>query len=275
MPRITQFRLGVQKLLQGFSFLLKHPRLWPWALLPFLIALFLLAIGFKWFLGVFPEFHQFLETHLGIEILTRGEGVFGALLYGLLWGLKQLLKPFLFLFGLILLSIATYIIYAIVSAPFLDLLSEKVTSLVVSELPHPFSFRRFFKSVGQSILIEIQKGILFLFVPLIFWFLNLIPGIGNFLYLFLVSLFGLWTFGFASIDYPMALQLLSFKERISFGLRFKYALMGLGLPLFIPFAPLLFSAPLVVGGTLLYHELKKPEYEDFKKMTCNTSSVLS
>lgn len=258
MSRLFQFIFGVKKLFQGIGFLFRHPKLWPWAMIPVCLAILFLILGWGIFVNSFADFYHFLLSFLGLETITKGEGFWENTLYGGLWLIQQLLKPFLFLLGLILLSIASYLAYLIVAEPFLDLLAEKTTTLIRGTEPIPFQWRRFLKTIGQSVLIALQKVGLFLLIPILLWVLNLIPVFGNFLYLFLTFLFEMWFLGFTTIEYPMSHERLPFRRRFQFGREQKYALCGLGIPFLIPFGPLLLQAPMVVGGTLLYHELRKP-----------------
>lgn len=255
MSRISQFSLGFKKLLQGFGFLFKHPKLWTWVLLPCGIGFLFFAVSWGLFVNSFSDVYNYLLGWFGLETLVKGEGFWEQAAFGGFWLLKQILKPFLFLLGVILLSVLSYLLYLIAAEPFLDLLAEKTTAIVKQTEPPPFQGRRLFKSIGQSLFVALQKVGLFLAIPILLWILNLIPVFGNFLYVVLTFLFEMWVLGFTTVEYPMSQEFWTFRQRLRFGKKFKYALAGLGLPFLIPFAPLLLQAPMVVGGTLLYREL--------------------
>lgn len=255
MSSLSQFSLGVRKLFTGFGFLFRHPKLLPWVLLPWLLGFVFFVISWSWLVGSFGGVYETLLGWFGLDVLTKGEGFWGQAAFGALWLIKQLLKPFLFLAGVIVVSLTTYLFYLIAAEPFLDLLAEKVTEMATQKPAAPFQWRRFFKGLGQSLLAAAQKVALFLAVPVVLWVLNFLPVFGNFLYVVLTFLFEMWVLGFTTIEYPMSQSLWNFRRRLAFGWRFKSALAGLGLPFLIPFAPLLFQAPMVVGGTLLYHEI--------------------
>lgn len=256
MSRLSQFWLGTRKLREGFGFLFRHPTLWPWVALPWLIAILVLVGIWALFFNNFSDFYEFLFRQMGLETLTRGEGFWAALIFGVLWILKQIVKVFLFLVSLILISFFGFIVYSIAAAPFLDLLAEKVELLAENIEPPPFSLGRLDKSIRQSVGVELKKAGLFLAIPILLWALNFIPVLGNLLYLGLTCFFGMWALGLSCVDYAMGHQLLPFSQRLSFCRRHKFALTGFGLPFLIPFAPLLLQAPMVVGGTLLYFDLK-------------------
>lgn len=255
MSRVSQFFTGFKFLGRGFGFLLKHPSLWPLVIIPWIIAFLLLALSWGLFVHYYTDFYQFLLSHIGLQALPEAHGFLGSLSFAGLWIVKQFLKLLLFLLGLILLSLLTFVVYLILSAPFLDLLAEKVTKLSQGLSPTPFEWGRFFKSIGQSMWVETLKALLFLLVPILLLVLNLIPAVGGLLYAMLTGLFGMWALGFVSFDFPMGHQLFSFKKRLDEARHAKYYLLGFGIPFLIPFAPLLLQPPMVVGGTLLYHRL--------------------
>ncbi|MBI5300051.1 MAG: EI24 domain-containing protein [Deltaproteobacteria bacterium] len=275
MSRVSQFLTGFKFLGRGFGFLLKHPSLWPLVIIPWILAFLLLALSWGLFIHYYTGFYQFLLSHIGLQALPEAHGFLGSLSFAGLWIVKQFLKLLLFLLGLILLSILSFVVYLILSAPFLDLLSGKVTGLCqISERSERegeaptalllegatrapiIEWGRFFKSIGQAMWVETLKALLFLLIPILLLVLNLIPAVGGLLYAILTGLFGMWALGFVSFDFPMGHQLFSFKKRLDEARHAKYYLMGFGLPFLIPFAPLLLQPPMVVGGTLLYHFIK-------------------
>lgn len=257
MSRTSQFFSGFKHIFSGFFFLSKHPSLWPWVILPWAIALILLIVSFGLFVHQFGDMYDFLLRLVGLEAIPEAEGFWEEAAFGGLWLLKQLLKPFLFLLGVIALSFASFLIYLIICEPFFDVIAEKTALLAKGEEPPLFQWKRFFKSIGLSVLVALQKVGLFLIVPAVFWILNLIPVFGNFLYVFLTMIFEMWVLGFTIIEYPMSQKMLTFRERLNYGWRHKYTLCGLGTPFLVPFAPLLLQAPMVVGGTLLVHDLER------------------
>lgn len=262
MSRISDFFSGASHLLKGFRFLFAHPSLWVWALIPWALSVLILAVSWGFFIHTYPDFYQFLLAHIGLGESVRQEGFWDALAFAGFWTLKQILKLFLFLLGLTLLSIVAFVLYLILSAPFCDLLAEKVTKLSQGIEAAPSKEGRFFKSILQTIGVESKKAVLFLIFPILFSLLALIPVIGGFIYVVLTFSFGMWALGFISIDYPMGHKRMPFKERLQWARKNKFALIGFGLPFLIPFAPLLLQAPMVVGGTLLYHDLMQATFSE-------------
>lgn len=265
MSRISQFLLGLKQLGDGFAFLGSHKKLWPWVLIPSLLGLTLLFVSWTLFIHYFQDLTHFLLQLLGFDHWTstfQGSSwlavwIIKPILWFLKWLLQILMNLLVFILGLLVTSLFSFLIYLIVAAPFLDLLAEKTTFYYKGEEPPSFQWKQFLKTILQTIAVEAQKAFLFLLVPLVFWVINFIPGVGVILYLLLTYLFGMWGLAFLTVDYPMGHQGIPFKERLLFAWKHKLALLGFGTPFLIPFAPLLLQAPMVVGGTLLYHKLKE------------------
>ena len=256
MSRREQFRLGLSSLKSGFTFFLKHPKLWFYALLPFVLSVILFASLFGLFLQSFGDVYQWFLHWIGPLTLEHPVNFWMKIANGALWFVNQLFKLFLFLLGLILLSLATYVIQMILASPFNDIISERVEILQANYEPPVFQWSQLAKNLTRTVVTELQKTLFFLSVPLMLLVVNLVPIVGGFAYSILVVFFGLWNIGFGYVDYPLSRRQIGIRARLQFALRHKYALLGLGLPFFIPFAPLFFQSPLVIGGTLLYLRLQ-------------------
>ena len=263
MSRLSQIKLGWQTLWEGFAFLLRHKSLWIWAILPFILAVLILFVGF----GIGFHYFDFLIAKLPFylwldqvwaETIKPASTLLQIILIPLFWILKYLIViPIVFIIGLILLTLLCFFVYLILSAPFSDLLAEKTTSLYRGEEPPPFSWSRMIRGIGQTIGVELKKILLLISVPFLFSLLNLIPIVGTFVYLVLTLFFGMWVLSFSMIDYPMSQSQLPFRERFAIARQNKFVLIGFGFPLLIPFAPVLLQAPMVIGGTILFHKLHR------------------
>ncbi len=256
MSRREQFRLGIRSLKEGFTFFWKHPRLWVYALLPFVISVILFAAFFSLFLQTFGDVTQWVLHWIGPLQIEHPESFWMKIANVLLWFVDQLFKLFLFLLGLILLSLVTYLAQMILAGPFNDVISEKVEVLRANFEPPPFRWSEFPKNLARTLLTELQKTVFFLFVPLVLFIINLAPLVGGVVYSIFVVFFGLWNIGFSYVDYPLSRRQMGLRGRLQFALKYKYALLGLGIPFFIPFAPLFLQSPLVIAGTLLYLQVQ-------------------
>lgn len=262
MSRFSQWRLGFVTLWEGFGFLWRHKALWIWALLPFTLSLLILfagfGVGFHYFDVLIAKlpFYLWLDQ-IWAETIQPASTLLQIILIPLFWILKYLIViPVVFLVGLVLLTLLCFFVYLIISAPFSDLLAEKTTFLYRGESPPPFSWGRLMRGLRQTIGVELKKIVLLTAVPLVLAFLILIPMIGLPLYLLLTVLLEMWVLGFSMIDYPMSHLQLPFGERLAIARRNKLPLIGFGFPLLIPLAPLLLQAPMVIGGTILFHKLR-------------------
>ena len=110
----------------------------------------------------------------------------------------------------------------------------------------------------RIIKIESIKAIVLLVIPLVLFVLNIIPVVGAPIYVALTLIFGAWDLGFSYADLPMGRKITPLSERWRFAKENKWMLTGLGIGFAIPFFSLVFAAPLVVGGTLLYVDRECP-----------------
>ena len=178
---------------------------------------------------------------------------------GILWVVDLLFQLLIIILSLVILLIISYVVALIVAAPFNDTLSEQVEIMVTGSGEIPFSLKKFIKDLWRIIKMESIKALILVLIPIVLFVLNVIPAIGGFLYILLTFLFGAWDMGFAYAELPMGRKLFPLKERFAFGMKNKWALMGLGIGFVIPFFYLIFAAPLAVGGTLLYLDRSKPD----------------
>lgn len=260
MSRTSQFLTGLQKLGEGLSFLAVHRRLWIWVAIPIGIGFICLFAGWSLFLHYFDDISYFLFQKLGAEALNAGRTWWQIwLLKPVGWIVKIIFDLIVFVVGVLAASLLSLFVYFIVAAPFLDILAEKTTFLYKGETPPDFSWKEVFRNIFRTVLIELRKFIFFFGIPIALWILNIIPLIGTVFYIGFTYLFEMWALAFGTIDYPMSHKMLPFAERFRFAWKFKYALFGFGIPFLIPFAPLIFQAPMVVGGTILYHDLSKQQ----------------
>ena len=191
-------------------------------------------------------------------------GFFSAAWHYILTGLILIAEVIIFIILLIFLLILAFIISMIVVSPFNDTLSEKVEVIAKGEEEIPFSFSYLLKSTWRSVIVALQNTAFFLLIPIVLFILNIIPGIGNIIYLILANLFASFDMGFVFIDFPMSRRLWPFSKRLKFAWQKKYHLIGFGILLLIPLFPFIFNSPLVAGGTLLFSDLlnKSKDNED-------------
>lgn len=225
---------GSWHVLAGFGFLLRRPRLWPLALLPAILTVGCLGLGL---MGALYSMHR-VETALvpGPDKIgpTLGFALslvvwIGTLVSGLVLGLAAAL---------------------LLSAPVLERLSLNVDALVRGERID--SSRGLGWEIWQSF-----RGTLFFVIaaPGVF-LLSLIPIVGPPLGL----LWGAYALAFQQTDAALARRGLDFRDRRAWHRYWRLESLGFGitglLTLIVPFANVLITPALAVGGTLLVLELE-------------------
>jgi uncharacterized protein involved in cysteine biosynthesis len=261
MRRIKDVFLGLSFVGKGFSMLMRTPRLWPAAIIPFVISIFLLAAMIWSFVHFYSGIYDWLVGHMGHIGIQNPDSWYMYILAALLWVVNVIFQLFVILMSLTIILVASYGIGLIVASPFNDALSERVETILTGIGPPPFSFKKFVVDTIRIVKIESLKGAMLISIPLVLLIVNFIPAIGGPIYIVATSAFGAWALGFSYADIPMGRRAIAFKERIAFGKRHGWALAGFGAPFIIPFFSLIFSPALVVGGTMLYVDRKKIEGE--------------
>lgn len=262
MSSVATFGKGLQFLLRGFALLISHPRLWIWALLPTAINLLLLVAMLVGFIHYYGDIYGWLCAHLGRPDIANPTTWYAHVADGLLWVVNLIFQLLIVLVSLVLLLIVSYAASLVVAGPFNDALSERVEMIATGFEPATFSFGKCCADIVRVVRAEALKGIILIAIPMVLLVLNLIPAIGGISYVALTFLFGAWNLGFAFADLPSGRRALPFRERWAFATKHRWALVGLGAGFAIPFFSLLFCAPLVVGGTLLWIDLRERSDKD-------------
>jgi CysZ protein len=230
-PIATQWAVGLAAVPRGVHFVVKHPRLWTWIVLPMLINLglcaLLVALGWTLVEPLLPRF-------------AGGD-----------WGwfdwLRVSLGPVLHVLLAIVAAVAallvTLMLSGLVNAPFYDLLSEKVEALA---LGRPVPSRPWSKLLPDaSFALGAALSLLWRQVLVMAALYGLsFTAVGA--PLFIAATF--FYTGRSLVDVPLARKRLPAAERRAFARRHRLLLLGLGLPvtLFPPLQP--FG---IAGATLL------------------------
>ncbi len=251
MSRASEYANGLHHIFKGFGFLAKRPRLWPFALLPTLVNLIILALMLLFFIHYYSDLERWISAHIGRAHLAQANTWYLQIAAAFLWVANLFLKLLVILVSLLIILILSYGLGQIAASPFNDILSER-TEVMVTGIPSPpFSFGKFFPDLLRIVAIESVKAAILILIPVLLFVLNTLPVIGGFLYVMTTFIFGAWSLGFSYADLPFSRRVTPLSERIRFARRNKWSLIGFGSAFFIPFFTLLFAAPMVVGGTLL------------------------
>jgi CysZ protein len=216
----------------GFVYLLRHPPLWPLALLPAALAVVLSVggLGLSWYLV--PQ----VENALAPSPEKVGDSL--SLAASIVLGFVTLASGFLLGFALALL----------LTAPILEMLSRRAEG-------EP----RGGADPGRGLAFEVLqslKGALFFMaaVPLAF-LIGLVPFVGP----PMATLWGAFALGFQLTDAPLARRGMTFQEKMRWHRNWRAESVGFGLAglvtLIVPLANLLMAPALVVGAARLVREL--------------------
>ena len=272
MKRIREFSRGLRALFRGFGFLFSHPRLWVWAILPTLINLAILAAMLAAFIHYYSDICSWISGYIGKPEAASSSAWYWHMAGAMIWILNLLIQALIFMSGLAALLIVAYAAAIVIAGPFNDALSERVETIVTGTVPPPFGLKRFLADTARVLKVELIKAAVLISIPVALFALNLIPILGSPLYVFLTLFFGAWDLGFSYADLPAGRRALPFRERWAFAKDNRWALAGLGACFAVPFFSLVFAAPMVVGGTLLYVEVTAKSHSDRDQTSVNRKS---
>jgi len=184
-----------------------------------------------------------------------GGGLWGAVL-GFFW---QVFRGALGLLLVGLGAILFVLIAQVLSAPFLDLLSEKTEEIVLGRTPKAFTLSRALAEVRYALLDLLRVLLLLGGLNVLLLFLHLVPGVGT---LANAAANALWTllFGaYAFLDYPLSRRHIPFGGKWRVVLRSPSLSLGFGAAVFatllVPIVGLFLLPFACVGGTLLFCDL--------------------
>jgi len=223
---------GAWHVFSGFWYLLRHPPLWPLAVLPTLLAavcviggLFLGAYSMRWLEGMLLPAPGRLSAGLGVVLmLALGVGAVGA---GVILGLAVAL---------------------LLSAPILERMSRRVEEQVRGQVPNGSGWRF---ELAQSF----KSALYFLAAAPVMILLSVVPVVGPVLGI----VWGAHALALQQEELPLARRGLDFGARLRWHRRFLAESLGFGLAglvlLVVPCANFLLAPALTVGGTLMVLEL--------------------
>jgi CysZ protein len=165
---------GPSVLRRGFALLWRERSLWPIAALPFFVNVAAFGLAIAAFVANLDAIAAPIQRALDV-----GEP---AVWYGWLWVgpllvLALAVKSLLF----VALAVAIYFLFtvigALVAAPFLDVLSERVERIVAGQAPSARSFAETLRMAGRSVIEEGKRTAFFLAVQAAILVFGLVPGV--------------------------------------------------------------------------------------------------
>lgn len=253
---MTRMPQGFAYNFKGARYFLRHRTLWKYSFIPFAINLLLAAFFVYLAVSYHPLVMDYFTNWMDSFFSFEASGFLADFIHGLFWFLKKIFFIVYVVLAFILILVVMFILSTLINAPFYEFLSEQVLLLEKvlpkTQVENFFSLSQF----GRSLRIEFAKTVVFILITLALLVLSGLPGIGV-IFIALQFIFLAWFFGLGICAYPLVFQKFSFRQIFSWGWQHKYQLIGFGLPSLIPFLSLLTMPFQVVGGTLLYRDLKK------------------
>ena len=258
MKPLSDFFEGIKYISKGFGYFFGNSRLWKYIVVPFLINVILLAgliAVLYFFLG---DLTEFFRQRIGLEFGDYAGiawyakiGVFFMNLFA------HIVKLLLGLIVIILTGIVFFMLSQLIAAPFYDALTERIEELYTDGKIREVSLWQAIKDIPPVIIVELQKLAILIAIPVSLLVLNLLPFIGNLLYLIFAGSFTCASYGAGFVDYIQAVKRQRFFERFRFARKHFFLLMGFGIPVLIPFLNLFITPFMVTGAALLYLDRQK------------------
>ncbi len=251
---LSRFGKGAGYFKKALGFVLgDHPGLLGYCILPGLInfVLFVAALVLFWDLwpSVKGEFMQWMGT---------GHGWFVGWLIKILESLLWLVYVIM---GLIVSFALVYLLGNLVSAPFNDILSERVEELYTGVPAPRFGLKRFFKSMWLAITEELKRLGFYLVVLLLIQLFNLLPVVGSAVSVILGGIFSAFFLALEYVSLPMARRFYKFQDWIGTVRRNLSLSLGFGTVsgalLWVPLLNFVVIPISVVSGTLLFCDMDR------------------
>jgi uncharacterized protein involved in cysteine biosynthesis len=230
------FLRGAAAPVRGLAWLLRHPRVWPWALLPSAIGIAAAAVAYAVWLAHVDDIMAGI-TRVG-WIQTAGK-VAGVLL------------------GFALAVLAYFVACSVAAGPFNEMLAESVGKIAFGRQPPPRT-RAWPLEIAVSIGHEAAKLGVFLAAQALGLACCLVPGIGGGAHAVYAALVTAAYLGTDYHDYAMSVERMRLREKIGYLRAHAGAVLGFGavcmLWLAVPAVNLLLHPAAVAGAALAFAE---------------------
>jgi CysZ protein len=212
------FTCGVKAALGAFGIVRGHAGLVKYFIIPFTINIILLTAVF---------YFSFTSIYDPLFSLVEGSAWYNRML-------EVMLAPLLvFSLGIIIVFLYS-IAGSVITAPFNDLLSQKVEETITGErFDGTFDPVRIAKDVLRIAGGVFRLLFLILGINLLLLLLNLVPGAGSVIYAACSFLAASFFFGFQFFDFPLERRRFGFREKLAIAWRFKRSVTGVGASFFV------------------------------------------
>jgi len=227
--------------------LVKKHRLYAYFIIPFLLNIVILSSIFYF------SFHTLKPL---IDNLITGSGFIFDML-------RFIITPLLLIIQLIITIFIYSIIGSIITAPFNDFLSKKIEITAFGEnFDEKFSLKVLITDILRVVANLIKLLLLMIIAHLLIFLLNIIPVLGNILYVVLGFLITAFFFGFQFYDFPLERRRYTFGKKLKTTLRFVPQVIGVGVGFFllsmIPIVNFLGLNMATIAATVMFSNYIKP-----------------
>lgn len=240
---ISDFVEGILFLPRGASYLVSNRRLWPYAILPLLINIFIVLVLGGLGVVFFPKIRSIVWGR-------PEEWYWLALWYAFSLLLVVVLLITLFVIFLLLLGL--------IGGPFNSKLALRTREALRGEKLNPAG--GIYADVLLPVVNEVKKFFLFILLQVAVLFLNLIPAVGTIAYAVTGSVLTFLFLAYAFLEYSIETEewIISLRQRFHYLLARVWPALGFGCALsllfFIPVIDFFLAPVAVVGAVLLYEE---------------------
>ena len=237
---------------QGAVFLRQHRTLWKWALFPALINLVLFAAALSIFISMYPALYELSTSFIPPASPDAWYAWFWiAPLRLLAW----LIGALLIVASLAMLFLIFLLLGTLISAPFLDVLAQRVEDVMIGRpAADHLTLRHALRSFTVAAEAELKRLGFFVAVAMTLFLLGLLPLLSPFTVV-AASLFTLLFLPLQYAGYAMDHRLMTFAQRRDLIWKHRWLMLGFGaaasLTLLIPLLNFICLPILVVGATLL------------------------
>lgn len=236
-------------------FILRHPSLWPWCILPLLINVVLVLLLWH-YSGIYS--HKLVAAYV-----SDAPGWF--------WeALRNAAKVVAFFARIVVTLVSFVVVGTFAALPFNDLLSEQTDKLAGGwRDPRPFNPLRMGWELAITGAQEGKRMTMYLLLIIPLFLLSFIPVLAPFTFALKIIVTAMF-FTTDYLSYPMERRgALLFRHKFMVTRRYFFASLGFGcavtLLALVPLINFLFFPLAVVGGTLLFSDLVRSHGDDMRR----------
>lgn len=250
---VQQIVLGSRAPLVAVRFLLRHPKLLPYCIIPTVISVCVH--------GVLLLLTAWQANRLLGQLFTFSDTWYIQLLHYAVIGI--VIVALLGVFAMLYSAITN-----LIAGPFHELLSQRVEQYMRNDIvSEQFQWRSFARDGWRAIKEESVKLILFLVVELCILLLNFIPIIGTVLFTIMNGLLIGWLLAYEYVDLPLSRDHYNVNQKIRFVLHHSFTTLPFGwlcgLIVCIPIVNTVMIPLCVVAGTILSNQLKSGTVQEY------------